>query len=279
MSIGASVCGIGSDRSIPRDQSILPVFERYLHTLAVDRTQPVLVVGGGGEDLAILSAVGFGHIVLSNLRAGELWLDAEDIQLPDDSYSVVFAHTLLHHCRCPHKAVGEMVRVARHHVFFLDANDSWAFRLLTRLKFSFPYELGVTGPFDYLEGGMRNGPIPNYMYRWTRREVEKCVAAYHPERKIDVRVCTYWAFNVYEDDLLTRTESRVAKITKTLGPRNFIRLLQAGQAALNVLPPLRAQGNRFFCAISKGELQPWIEARNGQFYEKRGYKSSLSAPL
>ena len=126
---------------------------------------------------------------------------------------------------------------------------------------------------------MRNGPIPNYMYRWTKREVEKCVAAYHPERRIEIRARTYWAFDVYENDLLTRTESRVAQMTKALGPRNFIRLLHAAQAASNAFPPLRAQGNRFFCAISKGELQPWIEERNGQFCEKRGYKSSLSAPL
>ena len=270
---------IGSRPSLPRDQRFVSVFERYLQTHAVDRTQPVLVIGAGDEDLAILSAAGFRDIVLSNLGGGELNLDAEDIQLPDDSYSVVFAHAVLHHCRCPHKAVGEMVRVARQHVFILDVNDSWAFRLLTRLKFSFPYEVGVTATFDYLQGGMRNGPIPNYLYRWTRREVEKCVAAYLPERRINVRARTYWAFNVYENDLLTRTQSHVAKIAEILGPRNFVRLLHAAQAALNVLPPLWAQGNKFFCAISKGELQPWIEARNGQFYEKRGFKSSLSAPL
>jgi len=278
MSSAPKACATESGPS-PRDQSILRVFERYLQMLAVDRAQPVLVIGGGSEDSAILSALGFRQIVLSNLKAGDLRLDAEDIQLPDESYSVVFAHTVLHHCRCPHKAVGEMVRVARQHVFFLDANDSWAFRLLRSLKFSYPYEVGVTETFDCLEGGMRNGPIPNYMYRWTRREVEKCVASYLPERRINVRACTYWAFDVYEHDLLTRTESRVAKITKTLGPRKFISLLHAAQAAANVLPPLRAQGNRFFCAISKGALQPWIEMRNGQLCEKKRYKESLSAPL
>ena len=161
----------------------------------------------------------------------------------------------------------------------MDANDSWAFRLLTRLKLSYPYEVGVTGSFNYLQGGMRNGTIPNYMYRWTIREVKKCVAAYHPERRIAVCARMYWAFDVYEDDLLARTESRVGKLAQTLGPRNFIKLLHAAQAVLNVLPPLRAQGNRFFCAISKGELQPWIEERAGQFFEKKEFRSSLSGPL
>jgi SAM-dependent methyltransferase len=280
MTLASSTPAIGSGPSIPMDQSILPVFERYLQTLAVDRTQPVLVVGGTEEDLAILSAMGFRQIVLSNLRDRELRLDAEDIQLPDDSYSIVFAHTVLHHCRCPHKALGEMVRVARQHVFFLEPNDSWTFRLLVRLKFTFPYEVGITVACDYSKGGMRNGSIPNYIYRWTEHEVKKCVAAYHPERRISVRACSYWGFWVEgEDDLLRRKGPRTAKLARTLGPGNFMRLLHTGQAALNVLPPLRAQGNRFFCAISKGDLQPWIEARNnGQFYEKRGYRISLSAP-
>jgi SAM-dependent methyltransferase len=263
----------------------LHVFERHLQTVAADRTQPVLVIGGADEDLEILSAVGFRQVVLSNLRGGELNLDAEDIQLPDDSYPILFSHTVLHHCRCPQKALGEMVRVAQHHVFLLEPNDSWALRLLVRLKVLVPYELGITAAHDYLEGGMRNGSIPNYIYRWTGKEVKKCVAAYHPERRINVRAHSYWDlnansywdFNVNENDLRCCKESRVTKLAETLGPRNFMRLVHSAQVTLNVLPPLRAQGNKFFCTISKGELQPWIEARNGQFYEKRDYGSGLSA--
>jgi SAM-dependent methyltransferase len=272
----------GAGPSNPRDKSFLPIFERHLQMLAVDRTQPVLVVGGADEDLEILSAVGFRQIVLSNLRGGELNLDAEDIQLPDDSYSIVFSHTVLHHCRCPQKALGEMVRVARQHVFLLEPNDSWALRLLVRLKVLVPYEVGITAIHDYLEGGMRNGSIPNYIYRWTEQEVKKCVAAYHPERRINVRAHSYWDLNknsywnfgVNENDPLCHKGS-VVKLAETLGLRNFIRFVHAAQVSLNVLPPLRAQGNKFFCAISKGELQPWIEARNGQFYEKREYRSGL----
>jgi len=264
----------------PKDKRMLPIFEHYLKALAVDLTKSVLVVGGGEEDLAILSAVGFQSVVLSNLKSCELCLDAEDMKLPDNSYSAVFAHGVLHHCRCPHKALGEMVRVARQHVFFLDANDSWVFRLLTRLKLSFPYEVGITVDRGYLEGGMRNGSIPNYMYRWTEGEVRKCVAAYNPERKIEVHALTYWDFEAWDEESpLRRRESRTAKLAQTIGPRNFVRGLRTTQAVLNAVPPLRAEGNKFFCAISKGELQPWIEARNGQFYEKAGYRTKLSAPL
>jgi SAM-dependent methyltransferase len=171
-----------------KDKScLLGVMHRYLETCNVDRVEPVLVLGGGQEDVDILTACGFKQIVMSNIDSQGLALDAENIALPDNSYSVVFAHAVLHHCRSPHKALGEMVRVARQHVFFLEPNDSWALRLLVRLKFSFPYELAAVAAHDYLEGGMRNSSIPNYIYRWTGHEVKKCVAAYHPERRIKVR--------------------------------------------------------------------------------------------
>ena len=256
--------------STAKDMScLLGVLQSSFETCKVDLDERVLVLGGGQEDLDILTACGFNQIVMSNIGSAGLALDAEDIALPDDSYPVIFAHAVLHHCRSPHKAVGEMVRVAKKHVFFLEPNDSWVLGLLVRLKLSFPYELAAVVAHDYVEGGMRNGPIPNYIYRWTGHEVEKCVAAYHPERRAIVRACPYWDFYVNEGDLLAREESRVASIAKAIGPSNFVRLLHAGQAVLNMLPPLRAQGNKFFCAVSKGDLHPWIEVRDGRFCLKK----------
>ena len=159
--------------------------------------------------------------------------------------------------------------MARQHVLFLEPNDSWALRFLVRLKLSFPYELAAVVAHDYKEGGMRNGSIPNYIYRWTGHEVQKCVAAYHPERRMRVWTHPYWDFYVNEYDLLSRKESLVARLAETIGPRICIKFLRAAGAILNVIPPLRAQGNKFFCAISKAELQPWIELRGEQFCLRR----------
>jgi hypothetical protein len=254
----------------PKDKScLLDVIGRYLDTCEVDRSQPALVVGGGREDLEILTACGFEQIVLSHLDAAGLALDAEDIALPDNSYPVVFGHAILHHCRCPYKAVGEMVRVSQQHVFFVEPNDSATLRLLVRAGFSFPYELAAVASQDYLHGGLRDGPIPNYIHRWTGREVSKCVAAYQPERQFEVRPHPFWDFYVNEYELLSRKESHVAKLAQKLGPGNLIRLLRIGQAILNLIPPLRAQGNKFFCIISKKELQPWIEMREGNYYLRK----------
>jgi hypothetical protein len=190
-------------------------------------------------------------------------LDAENIALPDESYPTVFAHAVLHHCRSPQKALGEMVRVSRKHVFFVEPNDSWALRLLVRLGYSFPYELAAVADNGHVCGGLRNGPIPNYIYRWTERDVKKAISAYHPERQFAVRTHSYWDFYVSEHELLVRKESRAVAWAEKIGPRTLLTILHLAQAVLNWLPLSRCQGNKLFCAISKHELQPWIEVRDG----------------
>jgi Methyltransferase domain len=273
----ASPLEVGDDGLLqtPKEKScLLKVIRRYLEICEVDLKEPVLVVGGGQEDAEILTACGFSQIVMSNLRTSGKALDVEDIALPDDSYPVVFAHAVLHHCRCPQRAVGEMVRVSQKHTFFLEPNDSWALRMLVRLGYSFPYELAAVAGNGYTRGGMRNGPIPNYIYRWARRAVESSVCAYHPERQFQVWAHPYWDFYVGEQDLLFRTESRVASLAARVGPRSFITLLHLAQSVLNLLPFSRSQGNKIFCAISKGELQPWIGIRDGHYGLKKRPGSS-----
>jgi methyltransferase family protein len=254
----------------PKDKScLLHALVRYLDAHDVDRNQSVLVLGAGNEDAEILSEAGFRNVTMSNIGSPEMDLDAEAIQLPDNSYPIVFAHAVLHHCRCPHRAVGEMVRVAERFVFFFEPNDSWALRMLVRTGFSFPYELAAVVDHHYLEGGLRNGPVPNYIYRWTVREAQKCVSAYHAERQVQVYGYPYWDFYVNEYELLARRESRVAWLARLVGPRNLVAVLHCAQYLLNLLPPVRVQGNKFFCAIAKGKVQSWIELRDGAYVLKR----------
>jgi hypothetical protein len=196
-------------------------------------------------------------------------LDAENINLPDDSYPTVFAHAVLHHCRCPHKALGEMVRISKDHVFFLEPNDSWAMRGLIRAGFSFPYEFSAVVYHGYATGGMRNGPIPNYIYRWSAHEVRKAISAYHPERQFREMSYPYWDFYANKYDLSERKESRVASLAQLVGPENLVTFLRFSQSFLNVCSPLRKQGNKFLSLISKKDLHPWIESHNGQLRLKK----------
>jgi len=239
--------------------------------------QRVLIVGGSAEDEQILRHVGFKNIVNSNLptdmdrlaggnsvREQHLALDAENLDLPADSFDLVFASEVLHHCISPHRAVCEMLRVSRRFVWFMEPNDSMAMNALVRLKLSFPYELPAVIDHNYQSGGVRDSQIPNFIYRWNRHEVFKTVSSCIPERIFSVRAHPYWDLGHRKEDLELRKETRIGGITSVIGTGNFIALLRTAQFFLNLIPPLRNQGNKFFCYIEKSpNLKPWM-ARDGE---------------
>src|SRR6185437_16059050 len=90
--------------------------------LGLSRDSTVLAVGASDLDFEILKSVGFDRISSSNLGGfgGHCPLDLEDLALADNSYDIVFAHAVLHHCRSPHKAAGEMARVCRRCFIFIE---------------------------------------------------------------------------------------------------------------------------------------------------------------
>ena len=142
----------GSGKS--RDQ-FLAVFLRHLKTCHIDPYEKLLVIGGSWQDVELLICAGFKDITLSNFQPEPeedahansgakvklLAIDAEQIDLPDGSFDFVFAHEVLHHCRSPHRALCEMLRVASKHIVLLEPNDSLSMRVLTWAGFSFPYEI------------------------------------------------------------------------------------------------------------------------------------------
>ena len=256
----------------------LRVLASQIEASGVSLDQRVLIVGGSADDEHLLRQVGFKHIVNSNLPtdmdrmvAGEsvpetqhIALDVEQIDLPDDSFDLVFASEVLHHCRSPHHAVCEMLRVSRRYVVFMEPNDSLAMAALVRMRFSFPYELPAVVAHDYRSGGLRDSQIPNFIYRWNGHEVLKTVSACIPERIFSVRAYPYWDFEVTKKDLDLRKATRLGSITSVMGAGNFIRLLRFAQFFLNWTGFLRSQGNKFLCCIEKSpDLKPWM-ARDGE---------------
>lgn len=264
--------------SVKRRDQFLAVFLGHLKKCHLDTDEKVLVVGGTWEDVDLLAAAGFEDITLSNLQSEleeggdrtsgfqvkRVAIDAEQADLPDDSFDCVFAHEVLHHCRSPHQGLCEMLRVARKHVVLLEPNDSLFMRALTRAGFSFPYEVFSVVYHRHEAGGVRNSCVPNFIYRWTAREVLKAVSSYLAEYKFLVHAYPHWDFNVNAEHLSMRRETRIHWITSWMGTDFFLVFLRAVQAVFNLIPALRRQGNKFFCCIEKtGELQPWLIAVPG----------------
>ncbi len=267
-------------------EEFLATLELCLQQQSIPREAAILVVGGGPGDAEALTRAGFRSFQMSNLpgeilRSGEdgfqpsnstTPLDAEDLALPNESYDLIFAHEVLHHCRSPHRALCEMLRVSRKFVIFLEPNDSLIMRVLTYLGFSFPYELPAVIDNGYTAGGVRDSQIPNYIYRWNGREVLKCVSSFAAERVLSVYTYPYWDFNATEKDLDLRRETRIGHLTAILGAKNFLRVLRLGQQVLNVTSITRRQGNKFFCCIAKhGQLRPWLKWEGHQIVFDRDY--------
>jgi SAM-dependent methyltransferase len=262
-----------------RRDEFLAVFLRHLNACHINANEKLLVIGGSWQDIELLIYAGFKDLTLSNYRPGpvedshtnlraevkQLTIDAEQIDLPDGSFDCIFAHEVLHHCRSPHRAVCEMLRVASKHVVLLEPNDSLAMRLLTWAGFSFPYEIFSVVYHGYEAGGVRDSCIPNFIYRWNKNEMRKTVSSYLAEHVFVVHAYPYWDFNVDGEELSMRKETRIQAITSIIGAKTFLIVLRALQIVLNGIPILRYQGNKFFCCIEKkGQLRPWLTVEDGK---------------
>jgi SAM-dependent methyltransferase len=258
-----------------KDRSqFIRVLRKCVEEAGIDVDSTVLVIGGRQDDVECLRRCGFHRITVSTLDGvpdepeapGDLPVvaaDAEDIRLPDGSYDVVFVHEVIHHCRSPHRAMCEMLRVARSHVVMMEPNESAFTRLLTWMQLSFPFELWAVIDHKYVSGGVRDSQIPNFIFRWNKNELEKLTWTFLAEYNPRVYVDRYWDFNFPEADLALRKQTRVGMITGLIGAKNFLRLLHAGQSVLNRVPIFRRQGNKFFCCVHKtSELRPWLALEN-----------------
>jgi SAM-dependent methyltransferase len=150
----------------------------------------VLVVCGGERDREALLSCGLRNVTISNLdtrmRGDEFapyewsFQDAEELKFEDRSFDFVIAHSGLHHCASPHRALCEMYRVARVGLLVFEPHDGKLVRLGVRLNVGQEYETAAVFDNGMTFGGVRNGPIPNYVYRWTEDEVKKAVQSYSP---------------------------------------------------------------------------------------------------
>src|SRR5215213_656594 len=157
----------------------------------------VLVSCGGSADRDALVAAGFADVTITNVDdAGDdgslapfAWerQDAEDLSYADESFDVGVVSAGLHHCRSPHRALLELYRVARVAVVALESRDSTLMRLGVRLGIVDDYELGAVAAHGLAAGGVANTSTPNYVYRWTEREVAKTIASFAPHARHRVR--------------------------------------------------------------------------------------------
>jgi SAM-dependent methyltransferase len=205
----------------------------------------VLVVAGGDLDRRVFARHGFADLTVSNLEPSdaEEYQDAEALTYPDASFDLAVISAALHHCRSPHRALLELYRVARAGVLGLESRDSTLMRLAIRLGVVDDYELTAVASNDFQRGGLRNGPTPNYVYRWTEREVEKTIASAAPER----RHRFVWF----------RELELPVSVLELSGKRRWRLAARPLRVVTRLLP---GQANLFAFAVLKEGLQPWMRS-------------------
>jgi SAM-dependent methyltransferase len=250
---------------IPKDDFYIKTVASLLDGRHLTQESKILVVCGGKRDRDVFADLGFKDVVISNVDTRTpvteyapydwSYQDAEDIGYEDGSFDFCIVHSGLHHCRSPHKGLLEMYRVASGGILVFEPLDNLMTRVGVRLGFGQEYEIGAVADNDYQFGGVRNTQIPNYVYRFTEREVVKTINSFAPVG--NNRFSWFYAFRLPWDHFrMSRNKFRLAAVTAA-----YPFLL-----AFTWMFP--RESNNFAFAILKPSLplqvHPWLRAHEGE---------------
>jgi SAM-dependent methyltransferase len=227
------------------------------------RDMKLLVVCGGELDRDVFSQLGFRTVTISNLDSNPEansyapfargMEDVEALTFQEGEFDFCIAHNGLHHCLSPHRGLLEMFRVAREGIIVFEPRDSFLTRCGVRLKFGQDYETAAVAANNCVAGGVRNTAIPNYVYRWTEREIEKTISSFCPWGR--PRFIYRYALRIPWGRL------------QMMNKRIFLWLVRFLQPALQLFfRCFPKQANGFAFIILKPQvpdnLQPWLEFRD-----------------
>jgi SAM-dependent methyltransferase len=106
--------------------------------------------------------------------------DLRNLTFKDKSFEYAITNATIHHIDLPHKAITELYRVAIRGVLIIESNDSFTMRLATKLKLAEEFEVSSINE-DKNSGGLLDTAIPNYVYRWTEKEILKLLKSFDPK--------------------------------------------------------------------------------------------------
>ena len=170
---------------------------KFVEQGRISKDDSVLVAAGGTRDKETWQSCDFKKVTISNLDDRMVgnefapfewsYQDAEKLFLEDNSFDLACIHNGLHHCGCPQAAILDMLRVARKGILLFEPYDNLITRLGMRLGVGQKFETAAVFYNGYTHGGLRNGPVANYVYRFTKWELEKTISTAYPEGPVDLQ--------------------------------------------------------------------------------------------
>ncbi|MCB0846239.1 MAG: class I SAM-dependent methyltransferase [Bacteroidetes bacterium] len=168
-------------------------YSKVVDELIPDKNASILICGGGELDKNTFLELGFSNVTVSNLDErmhkdsyhpfNWSFENAENLSFEDESFDYTVIHAAIHHASSPHKVLTEMYRVASKGVLAFESRDSFVMRILEKWELTQVYEHAAVYYNDCKYGGVNNTEIPNFIYRWTEREVEKTIKSFSPGLK------------------------------------------------------------------------------------------------
>ena len=192
-----------------------------LHALSV-----LVVCGGVGGEASFFANQGFTDVTNTDFSSNALevcqrrdprlktrLLNAEAMDLQDQSYDLVVVQDGLHHLPRPVLGLNEMVRVARRAVIVLEPHTGLVARMI-----------GTEWE--------RHGDAVNFVFRWNRENFRQAILSQVLETPLDIAVIRLWDHN-----------SVIRKIVSKLGGGTAS--LLASKIIYALLAPINMLGNNF----------------------------------
>lgn len=230
-------------------------YKKIINQIITDKNSKILVVGATHYDSDIFKKNNYLNVTISNLESEANYSphmhskqDLRNLKLDDNSFDYVVANACIHHTSTPHQAILEMYRVSRKGIIVIEGNDSFFIKLSNLLNISQEYELSAVTNKDgsYDKGGVDNSSIPNFVYRWTKREVYKLISSYEPQYKHSI-------YYFYESDF------EGYKNVRKLGYQRFVLFILEIIAKI-YFKIFKTEKNLFcfFINKEKKKLQNWV---------------------
>jgi SAM-dependent methyltransferase len=235
----------------------------YVSTGVIRPDDSVFVQFAGTFDKEVCASVGLANCTFANIAPDTVSsglgsaesFDAHRMPFADGSFDHVIGHAGLHHCSRPHEALYEMFRMARKLVLFVENQDSLLMRLAARTGVVGTYEHEAVLAAGGTSGGVDGTGVPNHIYRWTRREVQKAVRSYDPGVATPVEFWSEW--NVGSGRASSRRLRQLLHLRSDAAAQRIFRITQRSLNALG-----GRQGNIFAAAIRKDLARsvptPWL---------------------
>ena len=247
-------------------------YRKWADVLFKNKDASVLICGGGILDKNVFQSLGFKNVTVSNIdirMTGTeyepyLWkyADAENLPFDNGSFDYTVIHAAIHHSSSPHKVLTEMYRVSKYGLLAFESRDSFVMRFLEKCKLTERYECTAVYYNRCRYGGVNNTEIPNYIYRWTEREIEKTIQSYAP-------YCRHRYVYKYG----TAFPAAVKNETKNSFKIIFINIIKPLYYIFVKLFPKEQNQFAFYVGKSDGQenIFPWLKTDNGKMKFNEGW--------